>query len=126
MAAAAQKGTDLRGIDPGAGSQGNFHPAVLQLPQGHAAVGALHQGSQTGQLLHVGLRGLVIQAQGQGDLHDDHPVVVIILRPLRHPGLHSQTGAALGAEQGLIHRAASMPQSIRAAAMRWVRAVVLE
>ena len=85
-----------------AGPQGQLHRAGAQLPQGHTAVGPLHLRRQSAELLNIGVGGVQLLPQGQGDLHHHHPPGVEALHTRHHPGLHGQTHGALGAEQCLV------------------------
>ena len=49
---------------------------------------ALHQGGQTTEFFHIGLGGVQLTAQGQGDGHDHHPAVVVQFHSGDHAGLH--------------------------------------
>ena len=104
MPAAAQLGADGAGVHPGTGADGDLDGAGPKLPEGDAAVGALHQGGQGAELLNVGLGSVHLLPQGQGDLHDDHPLLVVEFHIRHHPALHGQTSPAFGAEQRLVHR----------------------
>ena len=103
MPSAAQLLAQRTGVHPGAGAYRHLHCAGPQLPQRHAAVGALHQCGQGAQFLNIRVGGLHLLPQRQGYGHHHHTLTVKQLHFRHHAGFHGQPHPALGAEQRFVH-----------------------
>ena len=98
---------------------------LRQLPDGDGGLHPLNLSQEGGDILHILLScaRLVHEGQGHGG-HSDFPALIAV-HPLGEQPLHLEPRPALGAEVALVEGNTSMPVSIRAAATRWVSAVVL-